>query len=67
MKWTSHLAQKWTKIPGTQQEQSTIVCIALVLAGSLLVQCIQSQIKKLKIHIKKLSRHVNRIIAEKYR
>jgi transposase len=46
---------------------STILCIALVLAGSLLVQCIQSQIKKLKIHIKKLPRHVNRIITEKYR
>ncbi len=48
-------------------KQSTILCIALVLAGLLLVQCIQSQIKRFKIHIKKLSRHVNRIITKKYR
>ncbi|WP_375358424.1 helix-turn-helix domain-containing protein [Candidatus Tisiphia endosymbiont of Neophilaenus lineatus] len=43
------------------------MCTALVLAGLLLVQCIQSQIKRLKIDIKKLSRHVNKIISKKYR
>ncbi len=36
-------------------------------AGLLLVQCIQNQIKRLKIDIKKLSRHVNKIISKKYR
>ncbi|WP_375358755.1 hypothetical protein [Candidatus Tisiphia endosymbiont of Neophilaenus lineatus] len=36
----------------------------MVLAGLLLVQCIQNQIKRLKIDIKKLSRHVNKIISK---
>ena len=32
MKWTSHLAQRWTKIPGAQQQQS----ICEIMAGNII-------------------------------